>query len=198
MSSADFEIEIADGSTAEYLANFSTGELRVGVTRNGELSDAVYRVVTPGTNEEVARGRTYTGANSNPASMTITSGTYEVFVGSVEISGRPSADLGRVTIEPGGTVEVDHDFISGTLAVGAERNGQLIDATLSIVNTETRESVGRGRTYTSANSNPKTFLLPVGEYRVTVSEIGGGRREITVSVAGGEVVERMVDPGDSR
>ena len=103
-----------------------------------------------------------------------------------------------MTIEPGGTVEVDHDFISGTLAVGAERNGQLIDATLSIVNTETRESVGRGRTYTSANSNPKTFLLPMGEYRVTVSEIGGGRREITVSVAGGEVVERMVDPGDSR
>jgi Ca-activated chloride channel family protein len=192
--SRTFAIEIVDGGLVEKVADFSTGELTIGVTRNGELSDAVYNVRLPGGGAEVASGRTYTGEKSNPARERITSGTYEVGVGSVEISGRPWAQLGTVTIEPGGSVAVSHAWESGTLSVGAARDGALVDTTLNVVNIETGESVAQGRTYTSDSSNPKTFLLLPGAYRVTVNEIRGEKRTIEVSLAAGETVERMVDP----
>ena len=188
-----FEIEIVDGSVVEKVVDFSTGELSVGVTRNGELSDAVYRVNVPG-GAQVAGGRTYTAENSNPARARITAGTYDVWVGSVEIAGRPEYDWAQVTIEPGGLTEVSHNFSSGVLKVGAERDGVLVDATLGIVNIGANKSVGQGRTYTSESSNPKSFTVEPGQYKVTVREIRGERRTFTVSVAQGEEVVRMVDP----
>ena len=192
--SRSFEIEIVDGGLVERVADFSTGELSIGVTRNGRRSDAVYRVRLPGGGAEVASGRTYTDGTSNPARLRITAGTYEVGVGSVEISGRPWAELGTVTLEPGGAVAVSHAWESATLRLGAARGGELVDATLNVVSVATGESVGQGRTYTSAGSNPKTFVLLPGDYRVTVSEIRGEKRTLEVSLAAGETVERTVDP----
>ncbi|MEM9558653.1 MAG: hypothetical protein AAGC60_30670, partial [Acidobacteriota bacterium] len=59
--------EIVDGATVEKAVGFSTGELSVGVTRNGQLSDAAYRVYVASSGEQVTAGRTYTSASSNPA-----------------------------------------------------------------------------------------------------------------------------------
>ncbi|MEM9557996.1 MAG: VWA domain-containing protein, partial [Acidobacteriota bacterium] len=59
--------EIVDGATVEKAVDFSTGELSVGVTRNGQLSDAAYRVYVASSGEQVTAGRTYTSASSNPA-----------------------------------------------------------------------------------------------------------------------------------
>lgn len=193
-STRRLRVEIAEGGLVEEAVDFSTGELAVGVTRNGERSDATYSVRLPGADEVVASGRTYTGESSNPARVRLTSGTYTVAIGSVEISGRPSASLGEVTLEPGGSAAVAHDWQTGTLRVGAARGGELVDATLSIVRTATGEAVGAGRTYTSAGSNPKTFVLLPGDHRVTVGEIRGERRTVEVTVVAGEVVELMVDP----
>ena len=189
-----FTIEIVDGSTVEKEVDYSTGTVSIGVTRNGELSDAVYRVSVPSTGEEVAAGRTYTGAKSNPASVRIVSGTYEVSVGSVEISSRPWVSLGEVTVEPEGTVEVSHEFVSGTLELGASRDGELVDATLRIRSVASGDAVGQGRTYTSETSNPKTFVLTPGDYEVTVSEIRGEKRTLQVTVPEAETVRLMVDP----
>ena len=189
-----YTIEIVDGGLVEEVADFSTGELTIGVTRNGELSDAVYKVQLPDSGTEVASGRTYTGAESNPATIRITSGTYEVSVGSVEISGGPRVELGTVTIEPGGSAAVSHDWLSGTLQVGAARGGELVDATIQIRDLETGKPVGQGRTYTSDNSNPKTFVLQPGRYEVTVKEIRGDSRTIEVTLAAGETAEHMLDP----
>ena len=143
---------------------------------------------------QVAGGRTYTAGSSNPARARITAGTYDVWIGSVEIAGRPEYDWAQVTIEPGGLTEVSNNFSSGVLKVGAERDGVLVDATLGIVNIATNTSVGQGRTYTSESSNPKSFTVEPGQYKVTVREIRGERRTFTVSVAQGEEVVRMVDP----
>ena len=90
-----------------------------------------------------------------------------------------------------------HGFQSGTLKVGAVRDGGLVDATLKIHSVVTGNQVGAGRTYTQATSNPKSFLLEPGEYRVTVKEIRGESRRVTVRVAKAETVEIMVDPSGS-
>jgi Ca-activated chloride channel family protein len=192
-----FEIEIADGSLVEKELDYSAGEISVGVTRNGELSDAVYRVYARESGEEVAGGRTYTGANSNPARVRIVSGTYEVEVGSVEINGNPRRELGTITLEPGGSAKVSTDFASGVLKVGAMRDGELVDSTVNVVNLATGEPMAAGRTYTSESSNPNTYNLEPGDYKVTVQEIRGARRELTVTVVKGETVERIVDPAGS-
>ena len=189
-----YTIEIVDGGLVEETADFSTGELAITVTRNGELSDSVFRVNLPGGGAEVAGGRTYTSAGSNPATVRITAGTYEVGVGSVEISGRPWAQLGTVTVEPGGSVAVAHAWESATLKLGAARDGELVDATVHVKSVETGKTVAQGRTYTSASSNPKTFILLPGDYLVSVKELRGETRTIEVTLPAGESVERMVDP----
>ncbi len=192
-----FEVEIADGSQVERIVDYSTGELSIGTTRNGELTDAVYRVRVPGSGEEVATGRTYAAARSNPARVRIVAGNYEVSVGSVEISGGPEHSLGEVAVDPGGSAAVFHDWPSGTLKLGAARGGELVDATLNLVSVESGKPVAQGRTYTSPRSNPKTFVLLPGDYRVQVNEIRGARRELTVTEPAGETVELMVDPSGS-
>ena len=57
--------------------------------------------------------------------------------------------------------------------------------------------VAQGRTYASPSSNPKTFTVSPGEYRIELAEVRGerGEAEITVSVEAGGVVERRVDFG---
>ena len=102
----------------------------------------------------------------------------------------------------GPTVEKELDYSTGELVIGVTRNGEPSDALYRVRTIDTGEGTGegtgenaaRGRTYTSANSNPKTFELEPGEYRVQVDEIRGEKKEIRVKVVQGETVERMVDP----
>ncbi len=194
-----FQIEIVDGSTVEKELDFSTGEISVRVTRNGELSDAVYHVYpVEGDRRVVAQGRTYTSTQRNPATVRITSGEYEVEVGSVEISGKPGKNLGRVTVEPRGRVELEHEFKSGTLRVGAVQGDALVDAVVHVIDTESGKQKAQGRTYTSDSSNPKSWEVEPGRYRVTVKAVkpkGLGERELDVTVTAGETAELQADFG---
>jgi Ca-activated chloride channel family protein len=192
-------VEIKDGSKVEKVVDFSTGELAVGVTRNGALSDATVRVYVAGSRDEVAAGRTYTGAKTNPASFRITAGDYDVEIGSVEISSKPEHRFAGVTVDPGGRAERAHEFVSGTLKVGAAQGGELVDATARVVDLATGKPVGQARTYTDAKTNPKTFELPPGTYKVTLKAVrldGGPMRELEVTVVAGETVERMAEFGE--
>jgi len=186
-----FEIAIEEGSAVEKKVDYSTGEISIGVTRNGELSDAVYKVYVAGTREEVASGRTYAKASSNPKTLKITAGRYEIEVGSVELSDRPTAKLGSVELPPGGREELQHAFENGTLTIGAMRGSELADAVVNVY--RGGEEVARARTYKKANSNPKSFTLSPGEYRVVAKEIGGEERELSVTLTAGGTVEETVD-----
>jgi len=188
-----FEIEITDGATVEKELDFSTGEVAIGVTRNGQLSDALYTLRPAGSSEVASSGRTYRGPSSNPARVRITAGSYDVEIGSVEISGRPRVSLGRITVEPRGHTELRHEFESGELRIGAVRAGELVDATVGIYDGKTE--VARGRTYKAPTSNPKTFTVLPGQYRVELSEIRGEKRQFEVTVPAGGEVEKIVDLG---
>ena len=191
----EFDIEIADGNRIEKVVDFSSGEVVVGVTRNGQLSDATVAILSAGTTTRVSGGRTYTSDRHNPSTYRLTAGVYDVEVGAIEISGKPIHRWEGLVVEPGGRIEVAHDFVSGALAVGVRRDGELADATLNVVNLATGKSVAGGRTYVNEKSNPKRFILEPGEYRIDVREVRGekARTEITVTVPAGGGVAETVD-----
>jgi Ca-activated chloride channel family protein len=193
-----FEVEIAGGSTVEKRVDFSTGEIAVGVTKNGRLSDATFQVHVAGTRDLAASGRTYTSSTYNPAVVRITSGSYEVGIGSVEIANKPVHKFGRVEVTPQGRVDLAHDFKSGTLRVGAVRGGELVDATVGVVDAASGVSVAGGRTYTSPTSNPTSFDLEPGRYKVTLKAVrleGTPTKEMEVTVEAGGTVEKSADFG---
>ncbi len=190
-----FEVTIPEGEIVEREFDFSSGNLSVGVTRNGELSDATVRIYVAGTSQEIDSGRTYVNPSSNPDRFELTSGTYDVLIKSVEISGDAQHRFEGLEVGPDAEAEVAHDFSSGSLSVGSRRGGELVDSTLNIVSVAEGKSVGAGRTYRSANSNPKTFVLAPGEYEVSVREVGGDRAQetFTVTIEKGATVERLAE-----
>jgi Ca-activated chloride channel family protein len=188
-------VKVVDGETVTRTANFGSGELAIGVTRNGKLSDAAIVVYVAGTSQEVASSRSYTAASSNPRVFRIEPGKYDVLLKSIEISGDPTVRLTDVVVDGGRQVKRTHDFSSGTLRIGAVRGGQLIDALVNVVGAENK-SAASGRTYTNASSNPKAFELVPGRYRVRVSPIkpaGSRPQEIDIEIKPGQTVERTVD-----
>ncbi len=191
----EFEVTIPESEIVERELDFSSGLLSVGVTRNGELSDATVNVMVAGSTRNVSGGRTYAAERTNPTRMELTSGTYDVEVKSVEISGDERHTFEGIEVGPNAEAEVAHEFSSGTLALGASRGGELVDSTVNIVSVESGKSVGGGRTYKSATTNPKAWILTPGEYRIDLREVGGAkaRQQITVTIEKGGTVEKMVE-----
>lgn len=187
-----FEVEIVNGGTVTKELDYSTGIVRIGATRNGALSDVTYQLFAPGDRKRaVDTGRTYRQASSNPAKVTLPSGHYDLVLTAIEISGKPSKDLGRIVVPANGEVAVAHDFTSGELALKVARSAALVDATITVRGGGLE--VDRGRSYVTPKSNPIRFTLPPGLYDVEIAEIRGAKRKLTVVVAAGEVVEREVD-----
>lgn len=189
-------VEVKAEQIVEKEVDFTPGELSIKVTRNGQLSDATVNVYKARTRENVARGRTYTSANSNPKVFKITPGEYDVIIKSVEISGGIEHRFDGVAVEAGAKTEQTHDFASGTLKIGAVNNGTLVDVTVHVTNVETGKLVAKGRTYATAKTNPRTFELSPGKYRVRVGAVklqGRPRKEVEVTVETGKIVEQIVD-----
>jgi Ca-activated chloride channel family protein len=186
-------LDLSGEDVVERTAEFGQAELAVGVTRNGALSDATVTVVHPGTGKTIASGRSYIHAGSNPRRFQLPPGTYDVRIGSVEIASGPSHVIEGVRVG-GGPVLVEHAFASGELRVGVTRGAELVDAVVSVSSAERGGRVAGGRTYTSAGSNPKVFVLPVGRYRVVVkvmrSDVEGSAE---IAIAPGDAVEYAFD-----
>ncbi|MFQ5631460.1 MAG: VWA domain-containing protein, partial [bacterium] len=183
-------IEIAEGDTIEKVVDFSTGELAIKVTRNGALSDATVNVYRTGTRERVTGGRTYKDKTTNPAIYRLTPGAFDIAIGSVELSSKPKVRIEGVVVEGGKRIDRSHEFASGTLRIGAVLGSELVDATVYVRSVESGKPVGQGRTYTSSSSNPRTFELPPGKYRVQVGAVklkDLPKKVIEVTVIAGQV-----------
>jgi len=193
-SQAPFEIRITEGDTVKHIADFSTGELAVGVTRNGELSDATLNVYRPEGGPAVASGRSYRSANNNPRVFTLTAGKYYLEIGSVEIKGVDKVVVRDIEIKGNERKTISHEFDSGTLRVGVRNAAGLLDALVYVKPMSEEMAVAQGRTYTSADNNPKSFELATGKYRVEVKQVKGeGKASFEVEVKKGEMVERMLE-----
>ena len=191
-------IAVADGATVERVAEFGFGEIAIGVTRNGALSDAAVSFFPSGETRAVDGARTYRGADTNPRVVKLPAGTYDVEVKGLEIAGGPVERITGVVIEPGKRVERAHDFATGTLRVGATAGGKLVDAVVRVSPAGTKTAAAQGRTYEQATSNPKAFDLAPGSYDVEVTRVkakDAKPERRTVEVPSGGSAEVIADFG---
>ena len=189
-----FEANIAEGDTIKYVADFSTGELAVGVTRNGGLSDATLNVFRPEGGPAVAAGRSYQSASSNPKVFTLTAGTYTLEIGSMEVKGAEKVVAKNIQVKGNERVDVSHEFESGTLVVGVRNASGLVDAIVRVTRPGEKQAVAQGRTYAHEKSNPKHFELATGTYNVEVEQIKGlGIASFEAEVKKGQTVEKNVE-----
>ena len=187
-----FEFDIVDGNAVERSFDFSSGEVAVLVTRNGSLSDATVSVLSNADGKQVAAGRTYVAATSNPRVLTVPAGTYDIEVKSVELKGDTLHRFEDVVVTGNERTGVQHEYASGTLSVKVQRDGTLIDAVVQIYDAGGHSVVGR-RTYADGRNNPVTFELSPGSYQVRVNEVRGERREYETEVVAAESGDLSID-----
>lgn len=189
-------ILVVDSKVSEQVFDFSTGFLSLTVTNHGTLHDAAVKIRLYGESETVVSNRTYESAATNPMNKELAPGVYDVIINSVTIKGITSkAIIGRVHIKPNETTSLVHEFQSAELSVGASFKGALCDAAVDIYSLDTKHSVEARRTYASASSNPKKFILSPGTYEVTVKGIkveGDPEEVFKITIQNGEKVERWV------
>lgn len=186
-------VKITAGQTVEKVADFSAGELSVEVVRNGKPSDAVIQIFAVGKTESVASGRS---SSTNPFVFRLLPGRYEVVVKSNEIAGGPTVKLTDINIDGAGKLKRTADFSTGTLRIGATRGSELVDAVVVVTNLATNKDESSLRTYATANTNPRTFDLLPGRYRIRLTPVkpaGLRPQELEVEIKPGESVQRTVD-----
>lgn len=169
----------------------SNAFLSVKAVANNELIDVRVHVFQAGTRNEVAGGRTYTAASTNPRLLPVMAGEYDIEARAIRFKGETTQKFSGVKIAPGDTLKKIVDFGVGELAVKVTSNGKLSDATINVFAAGTKTSIAAGRSYTSAGSNPKVFKITPGNYDVVIK---------SVEIAG-EVEKRFEDvavKGDSR
>ena len=189
-------IVVKESEKQDLLFDFTSGFFNCTVTNNGELHDAGVTMRRLSDNYSAASGRTYTSAKSNPLKKEVAPGWYNVEIKSISIKGNTAKTIvPNVEIKPGETTSIKHAFESATLKVGAKNKGNLWDATVSIASVEPKASVAQGRTYTSSSSNPKTFTLSPGTYKVTVKglKLDNAKKEFTVTIKPGDEKVEMVE-----
>ncbi|MCB1022974.1 MAG: VWA domain-containing protein [Acidobacteria bacterium] len=188
------KVEVIADETTERLADFSAGMLKVRVTLNGELHDATVDAVSQATNEVIASGRTYT---TDGKVLRVVPGKYYVQVSPLRVLGYDKFDIRDVIVNPGDKETfVEKDFAAGTLKIGTKRGAVLIDSMTTIIAADGGTVVGGSRTYTAASSNPRTYVIKPGTYKIKVAAIrpkGIPPKEITITVKKGETVERMIE-----
>jgi|APTNR8051073442_1049403.scaffolds.fasta_scaffold02485_2 Ca-activated chloride channel family protein len=188
------DLVVPSNDTLVHIVDFSQGVMKILVTENGILSDATVTILKMGTKERVAGGRSYTRPETNPAIYRIVPGTYDVEIASVKIEGRPVVRIEKQVLASGATLSLAHDYATGELKIGAFQGQDFVDAAITIYSKKTGKSIAGGRTYMSASSNPNTFLLEPGDYRVDLNPVkpkGLAKKSFEVTVKAKETVERI-------
>ncbi|MCB0520939.1 MAG: VWA domain-containing protein [Lewinellaceae bacterium] len=187
------DLKITENDTLRKLVDFSQGIFEVLAKRNGELSDVTVQVFPAGEKKAVAAGRTYRHAKSNPASYKVVPGVYDVELKFIEIAGDPILRFENQVLESGKTISLSHDHPSAELKIGAKQGASLVDAGVAIFSKTTGKEVDRGRTYMSDRSNPKSFIVEPGLYKIEVKAIKPadlGTKTFELEVKAKETVER--------
>lgn len=184
---------IQEGEVSYRDVSFDGGTFRVTTTNNGEGWDAMVHIYPSGEGKKAAAAaRTY----GRPDDQEVNPGVYDMEITAMRLEGNGIKHrINGLAITAGQILEVSHDFQSGTVRVGVSASDGLVDALVHFADPVTGKNLASGRTYTSASSNPKTFLLTPGTYSVTVTGLGkykSGKKSTTLTVKAGETIDHQV------
>ena len=187
IASKTMELVKTDNGPTHSTISFDGGTIGVMVTNNSEGWDATIRVYDPITNKSVATKRTY-GRKSN---IEVNSGTYHVEILCLAMKGAALKNtIENVVVNAKETTEIAHEYDSGDLIIGVQTSaGELVDASVRVVDKVNNEAVAGTRTYTSESSNPKTIKIQPGTYEVSIKSLGkhkGSSDSVTLTVKKGE------------
>ncbi|MEM8929611.1 MAG: VWA domain-containing protein [Acidobacteriota bacterium] len=164
-----FDARDADGlgqaldRAVELPAETPTARLVVGARVDDEYADVVIRVAdAEGT--EVAIGRTYTSAETNPRAIPLPAGSYRAQLKPVGLKAA-TEELFEFEIADGETVEKHLDYSSGELVLRVRKNDQPMDAVARVVRADTEQQVAIKRTY---DRDEVVLTIAAGTYDVTV------------------------------
>lgn len=181
---------VADKITHQTVS-FDGGKVKVMTLNNGEGWDATVKIYPRASKRSVAGGRTYGRADE----YELNPGVYDIEVKALSLVGsQVTHRLENVQVVANETVEVEHNFESGVVMIGATSDAGLVDAVIGITDKSNNKKVGAGRTYTSAGSNPKKFILTPGAYEISLMALGdhkGKKETFTLVVKKGETVEKI-------
>jgi hypothetical protein len=108
---------------------------------------------------------------------------------------RPAADAAALGRALESAVALPADLPAGALVLRATRNGALQDVTVRIAPLAGGAELS-ARTYSSADTNPRTIPLADGRYRVRAAAVGidgAPEHRFEIEIAGGGRVERQID-----
>jgi Ca-activated chloride channel homolog len=181
-----------DNKIAHQTVSFDASKIQVTTSNNGGGWNAVVKVLSKD-GKTISSGRTY----GKPKVYEINPGVYDVEITAMVIEGMETTHrMENVTISAGETKALEHNFKSGIAMVGAKSAKGLVDAGVNIKNNKTKQSMANGRTYTSASSNPKKFILTPGTYEVTITafkEFNGKKQTFTMVVKEGATTEQVIN-----
>lgn len=181
------------GTKIHKTVSFDSGKLKVNTLNNGTGWDATVNVYSEGTKNRVAGGRTY----GRVKEFELSPGLYDVELQAVaNMEGLQTTNRQtHIEIKPNGTSEVEHNFLSGIAIIGIKKGEDLVDATVNIVEVNSKKHIAGGRTYTSPNSNPKKFILNPGKYEVTMETLGahkGKKETFVITIEQGKTLEKVI------
>lgn len=183
-------IEVSAEELSEHEVNFDAGVVRLNTLNNGKGWDALVKLLQG--EVVVAQTRTY----GRPQDMQVPPGVYLARVQAMVLQGTATlVDLPDVQVMAGEVSEVVHSFESGIAMIGVSQGDELVDAVVNITDLKTGKRVAASRTYTSAESNPREFLLTPGAYTVEFTPLGkhqGPKDTFEMTIEPGETFEKRV------
>ncbi len=193
ISGTTIHVDIKSGEAGHHTVSFDGASLHVFTTNNNEGCDALVKMYDKATGAVATSTRTY----SRSKTVEVNPGTYDITFEALAVKGVASSHkVENLEIKAGETKTISHNFETGLALIGVKTaQGVLIDATINIHDASTGKNVAAGRTYTSANSNPRQFVLSPGNYKVKIVTLGahkGNSQTVDVTISTGETVEKII------
>lgn len=183
-------IECFEEKVVHKTVSFDGSKMTVNITNNGEGWDAVVKILEKGGTKSIASSRTY----KKTIPFELNPGVYDIEINPLVIEGTGRTHkIENVEITGEGN-NIEYNYQTGTAVIGAKSGGELIDATVNIIDVSTNKNVASSRTYTKETSNPSKFILTPGNYEVIVKAIkqNGQIEKFSMTISGGDNFEKIV------
>jgi Ca-activated chloride channel homolog len=187
-----YNLQSIKDSIVHRKVSFDGGKINVRTLNNGDGWDAVVQIYLSATGAKMSTGRTYGKFKETE----LNPGIYDVEVKILRIKGLDVYHLFKnIEVKANETINLEHNFKTGILLIGVNSSSGLVDATVKIYDIDANKNVATNRTYKTASSNPKEFIITPGNYNVIIKALGeykGKQKTITIEVEENKTIQKTI------